>query len=36
MSRTPNVASKPSGADAARAVFSRQRVDGFGFDVEVL
>ena len=23
-------------ADAARAVFSRQRIDGFGFDVEVL
>ena len=23
-------------ADAARAIFSRQRVDGFGFDVEVL
>ena len=23
-------------ADAARAIFSRQRIDGFGFDVEVL
>ena len=23
-------------ADAARAIFTRQRIDGFGFDVEVL
>jgi dolichyl-phosphate beta-glucosyltransferase len=23
-------------ADVARAIFSRQRIDGFGFDVEVL
>jgi dolichyl-phosphate beta-glucosyltransferase len=27
---------KAFSADAARAIFSRQRIDGFGFDVEVL
>jgi hypothetical protein len=27
---------KAFSADAARAIFTRQRIDGFGFDVEVL
>ena len=30
------VRATPPSAEAARAIFRRQRIDGFGFDVEVL
>ena len=36
VSRIRSVASRPSAAEAARAIFERQRIDGFGFDVEIL